>query len=197
MLFTPTLQDKGMRLDKYLASQESLQAKDYSRSRIASLITEGYVAINNDIVYTLSVKITSDSVIKITFPSPLSALPEAQNIPLDILYEDEDVIVINKPAGLTVHPAAGNHDKTLVNALLYHCKNSLSGIGGVLRPGIVHRIDKDTSGVMIVAKNDHGPSSFVCTICKPFYNTYLSCDCALWDTKPKWNNHWQYWTLSL
>lgn len=155
MLFTPTLQDKGMRLDKYLASQEVLQAKDYSRSRIVALIEEGNVQMDNNIIYNISAKIIPDAVIKLTFPAPVSAVPEAQNIPLDILYEDDDVIVINKPAGLTVHPAAGNHDKTLVNALLYHCKDSLSGIGGVLRPGIVHRIDKDTSGVMVVAKNDH------------------------------------------
>ncbi|GHF23464.1 pseudouridine synthase [Kordiimonas sediminis] len=90
----------------------------------------------------------------VTLPEPESAEPEAQNIPLDVLYEDADVIVINKPAGMVVHPAAGSPDGTLVNALLHHCGSSLSGIGGVKRPGIVHRIDKDTSGILVMAKND-------------------------------------------
>ncbi len=100
-------------------------------------------------------KIEGGWVIHYVMPEADEAIPEAENIPLDILYEDDDVIVINKAAGMVVHPAAGNWTGTLVNALLYHCGDTLSGIGGVKRPGIVHRLDKDTSGVMIVAKNDH------------------------------------------
>ena len=91
---------------------------------------------------------------QITQPEPVDAVPVAENIALDILYEDDDLIVVNKPAGMTVHPASGVYNGTLVNALLFHCKDSLSGIGGVARPGIVHRIDKNTSGILVVAKND-------------------------------------------
>ena len=99
-------------------------------------------------------KTATGEIYRIVLPPPVEAVPQAQKIPLDIVYEDDDVLVLNKPAGMVVHPAAGNHEGTLVNALLAHCRESLSGIGGVIRPGIVHRLDKETSGLMVVAKND-------------------------------------------
>ncbi len=137
-----------IRLDVYLAQKTGI-----SRSRVEKLITDGLVLVNRKEVskkYLLSV----DEVIEYALPllDEISAQPE--DIPLDIVFEDQDIIVVNKPQGMVVHPAPGNPNGTLVNALLFHCKNSLSGINGKLRPGIVHRIDKDTSGLLIVAKND-------------------------------------------
>ena len=115
---------------------------------------EGYVFADDEIIADKNFKTRLGDMYQITLPEPQAATPVAQDIPLDVLYEDEDLIVINKPAGMTVHPAAGAYNDTLVNALLFHCKGSLSGIGGVARPGIVHRIDRNTSGVIVVAKND-------------------------------------------
>ena len=142
--------DSG-RLDAWLAQK---MAPDYSRSRIKALIEAGAVAINDTVTTEPKKKITSDMDIKVILPAIVDAEPQAENIDLDIIFEDEHLIVINKPIGLVVHPGAGNTSGTLVNALLYHCGASLSGIGGVKRPGIVHRLDKDTSGVMVVAKHD-------------------------------------------
>lgn len=145
---------EGMRLDKYLASETDLLEKnDLSRARIQSLLEGGAILLNGK-PSKASYKIKIQDIISVSIPAPQEAEPQPVNLPLNILFEDDDVIVINKAAGMTVHPAAGHYDDTLVNALLFHCKDSLSGIGGVLRPGIVHRIDKDTSGVMVVAKND-------------------------------------------
>ena len=129
------------------------EVADVTRSRAAGLITEGNVLINGKPAAKNDKVKNGDSVI-ITVPEPeaYDVLPE--NIPLDIVYEDGDLLVVNKPKGMVVHPAAGNSDGTLVNALMYHCGGSLSGINGVMRPGIVHRIDKNTSGLLIVAKND-------------------------------------------
>lgn len=144
----------GERIDAFIAkAQPSL-----SRSAAARLAEEGGVRIGGRTVRK-NYKVASGEVVVIQLPDPEpdSALPEA--IPLDVVYEDEDIIVINKPAGMVVHPAAGNRDGTLVNALLHHCGGSLSGIGGVLRPGIVHRIDKDTSGLLVAAKNDAAHAS--------------------------------------
>ena len=140
--------DKGTRLDQFVATYA-----DLTRSAAARLIEEGAVAVNGKTV-AKNYKINKGDAVEITLPEPelCEALPE--NIPLDIVYEDDDIIVINKPVGMVVHPAAGNPTGTLVNALLYHCGASLSGVGGVVRPGIVHRIDKDTSGLLVVAKND-------------------------------------------
>ncbi len=138
------------RLDKAL----SALSDDFSRSRIQALIGQGHVQVNGQVVETLSAKIKLGDTVILQEPPPIESTPQPENIPLDIVYEDDDMLVINKPAGLVVHPGAGNHDGTLVNALLHHCKDSLSGIGGVLRPGIVHRLDKDTSGLMVVAKHD-------------------------------------------
>lgn len=139
----------GERIDKFL----SVLVPDCSRNSIQKLIEQGNVTINGAPV-NKKYKVNSDDEILVVTGElkPLDAEPE--NIPLDIVYEDDDLLVVNKPRGMVVHPAPGNYTGTLVNALLYHCKDSLSGINGVLRPGIVHRIDKDTSGLLIVAKND-------------------------------------------
>lgn len=142
----------GRRIDQWLAEK---LAPDLSRSRIQTLITKGHVTLNGKVIKETKAKLLPEAVINITLPEPDTADPKPENIALDILYEDDDLIVINKPAGLVVHPGNGNWDGTLVNALIYHCGDSLSGIGGIKRPGIVHRLDKDTSGVLVVAKNDH------------------------------------------
>ncbi|MBO5997203.1 MAG: RluA family pseudouridine synthase [Alphaproteobacteria bacterium] len=135
----------GLRLDKFLSSKTNL-----SRTRISSLIKDGYLKPD----LPADFKVVLGQTFDLTLPPAQEATPTAQKIPLDILYEDDDLIVLNKPAGMVVHPGAGNFSGTLVNALLAHCGDSLSGIGGVKRPGIVHRIDKETSGVLVVAKND-------------------------------------------
>ncbi|MGI1690132.1 RluA family pseudouridine synthase [Thermoanaerobacter uzonensis] len=140
-------EDEGKRIDVFLAAE-----LDYTRSYIKKLIVDGLVFVNGKTVKpSYKVKENDEVVVNIPEAEKIDVLPE--NIPLDILYEDDDIIVINKPQGMVVHPAPGNYSGTLVNALLYHCKN-LSGINGILRPGIVHRLDKDTSGVMVIAKND-------------------------------------------
>ncbi len=147
-----TVTDKGVRLDKFLTSQFS----DFSRNKIIRLINEEAVYLqNNPLPITApDYKVKEGDIFTLTPPQAIPAQPQPENIALDILYEDDDLLVVNKPAGLVVHPGAGNPTGTLVNALLAHCKGSLSGIGGVKRPGIVHRIDKDTSGILVVAKND-------------------------------------------
>jgi 23S rRNA pseudouridine1911/1915/1917 synthase len=137
------------RLDKALA-----EASGLSRERVKALMAEGRITLSGELVTNASAKVAAGTPFAITVPEALPAAAEAQDIPLQIAFEDEYLIVIDKPAGLVVHPAAGNHDGTLVNALLHHCRGQLSGIGGVARPGIVHRIDKDTSGLMVVAKTD-------------------------------------------
>lgn len=146
-------EDAKIRLDKYLAAQDEA----LSRSRIQSLVDEGQILVNGHI-QKANYKVKGNDTIVLTMEDERELEVEAENIPLDIRYEDEDVIVINKPKGMVVHPANGNQNGTLVNALLYHCKD-LSGINGVLRPGIVHRIDKDTTGLLIVAKNDMAHAS--------------------------------------
>lgn len=138
-----------MRLDKWLA-----QVTELSRSRVSTLMEQGQVFFDDVCIADQDRKVAAGEVYRIVLPPPLEAVPAAQDIPLDILYEDDDLLVLNKPAGMVVHPAAGNHEGTLVNALLAHCRESLSGIGGVARPGIVHRLDKETSGLMVIAKND-------------------------------------------
>lgn len=140
----------GIRLDKAL----STLLPDYSRSRLQSLIKEDAIRINGQPHGTASYKVVTGDVITLSLPEIKEAEYHAENIPLDVIYEDEHLIVINKPAGMVTHPAPGHSSGTFVNALLHHCKGQLSGIGGVERPGIVHRLDKDTSGLMIAAKND-------------------------------------------
>ena len=143
-----------MRADKAISA--ALPA--LSRSAVQALIQDGRVLCNGAPVQK-STKLPVQSVLTVEIPPARPLEVVAQNIPLDIVYEDSDLLVVNKPKGMVVHPAAGNEDGTLVNALLYHCGDSLSGINGVIRPGIVHRIDKDTSGLLIVAKNDAAPRS--------------------------------------
>ena len=145
----PTELDAGKRVDAWLPSQ----AEGLTRSAAQRLLEEGRVTLNGKPL-TKNYKLTGAETLAVSLPDPepLDALP--QNIPLDVVFEDGDVIVVNKPKGLVVHPAPGHPDGTLVNALLYHCGGSLSGVGGALRPGIVHRIDRDTSGLIIAAKND-------------------------------------------
>ena len=138
------------RIDIYL--QKKLE--DFSRTRLQNLIREGNVKLNNIIVYDQSKKIKNKDEIEIFFPPPKETLITPNKISLNILFEDEDIIIINKPPGMVVHPGAGNLQGTIVNALLYKYQNKLSSIGGKLRPGIVHRIDKDTSGVIVIARND-------------------------------------------
>ena len=141
----------GQRFDKALSG---LAPADYSRERIKQLISSGHVWFDGQAVKTPAQKIVKTGILVMQVPEAEDATPVAEDIPLDILYEDDDLLVINKPVGLVVHPGAGNEDGTMVNALLHHCGDSLSGIGGVKRPGIVHRLDKDTSGLIMVAKND-------------------------------------------
>ncbi|GAB5506040.1 MAG: RluA family pseudouridine synthase [Rhizobiaceae bacterium] len=141
----------GARLDQWLAS--ALDGR-FSRSRLQALIRDGHVAIGGAAVTEPKRKLTAGDRIRLVTPEPEPAEPQGEAIPLTILFEDDDIIVVDKPAGLVVHPGAGNPTGTLVNALIHHCGASLSGIGGVRRPGIVHRLDKDTSGVMVAAKND-------------------------------------------
>ncbi len=124
---------------------------DFSRSRIKGLIESGFVKVNGEVVTKAGAKVDEDDVLDVFIPPPVPAVPEPEDIPIDVLYEDEHILALNKPPGLVVHPAPGHLTGTLVNALLAHCPN-LSGIGGVSRPGIVHRLDQDTSGVMVVAK---------------------------------------------
>lgn len=144
----PPLQE-GMRID--VAITELVE--DLTRSGAQRLVQDGLVTVGGTPVGK-NYRLRNGDQIQVTVPEPKPMVAEAHNIPLDIVYEDDDLLVVNKPKGMVVHPAPGNPDGTLVNALLYHCKGSLSGINGVLRPGIVHRIDKDTSGLLIVAKND-------------------------------------------
>ncbi len=140
----------GQRADKVL----SALCADLSRSRLQDLIAQGMVFLDHAVLSTPSTKVEAGQVFLVQVPPPVEGEPKAEDIPLDVVYEDDDVLVINKPAGMVVHPGAGHWSGTLVNALLHHCGESLSGIGGVVRPGIVHRLDKDTSGLMMVAKND-------------------------------------------
>lgn len=140
--------DVGIRLDALLAERCNL-----TRSAVQKLIDAGHATVNLKSV-AKNTKIKAGDSISLIIPPPQPTDVQPENIPIDIVYEDDDLLVVNKPKGMVVHPAPGNYTGTLVNALLFHCKDSLSGIGGVIRPGIVHRIDKDTSGLLIVAKND-------------------------------------------
>lgn len=151
MVFGPVEASDGQqRLDKWLA----MAAPDMSRSRLKSLIEQGHVTIDRALIQDARHAVKPGQRITVCLPAAAPADPEPQNIPLTVVYEDQHLIVIDKPAGMVVHPAAGSPDGTVVNALLHHCGSSLSGIGGVRRPGIVHRIDKDTSGLLVVAKTD-------------------------------------------
>lgn len=148
--FTAFQQDENKRLDVFLTNA----IPDMSRSRIQSLIKEQKILVNQNII-NKNFKLKKDDLITIFLEKNKELDIKPENIPLNIIYEDDDIILINKPQNMVVHPAAGNYTGTLVNALMFHCKQNLSGINGILRPGIVHRIDKDTSGILVVAKNDN------------------------------------------
>ncbi len=145
---TSDFSDAGKRADAFLAERS-----DLTRSAAVRLMESGHILVNGKSL-DKKYKVRAGDVFTLEIPEAEPDRAEPENIPLDIVYEDEDMVVVNKPKGMVVHPAAGNPTGTLVNALLYHCKGSLSGIGGVIRPGIVHRIDKDTEGLLVVAKND-------------------------------------------
>ncbi|MEK8092092.1 RluA family pseudouridine synthase [Methylocystis sp. IM3] len=160
--FTVAEGEAGARLDRYLAERPELVGAHLSRSRIKSLIEEGRVALRGAAMRDPAKKLALSDEIVLDVPPPEPAEPQAENIALNIVYEDAHLIVIDKPAGLVVHPASGHESGTLVNALIAHCGESLSGVGGVKKPGIVHRIDKDTTGLLVVAKTDaahHGLSA--------------------------------------
>ncbi len=149
LMLEVTEESVGARIDKWLSEQDT----GITRSAAAGLIESGNVLVNGKSV-AKNYKLRSGDSVKMSIPEPVSLDAQPENIPLDIVYEDEYLLVVNKPKGMVVHPAPGNYEGTLVNALLYHCGDSLSGINGVIRPGIVHRIDKNTSGLLIVAKTD-------------------------------------------
>jgi 23S rRNA pseudouridine1911/1915/1917 synthase len=142
--------EEKQRLDRFLVTRLS----PLTRTRIQALINDKMLRCCGEIITSTARKVREGDTYTLTIPPVIEALPQAETIPLAIIYEDADLLVLNKPVGLVVHPAPGHRQSTLVNALLAHCKESLSGIGGVRRPGIVHRLDKDTSGLMVVAKND-------------------------------------------
>ena len=148
-IYTVSSSQAGERIDKVICTLN----EDMTRSGVQKLIEKSAVSVNGTAV-SKNYKVKADDKISLVVPKAENLDVRAENIPLDIRYEDSDLLVVNKPKGMVVHPAAGNYEGTLVNALLYHCQDSLSGINGVIRPGIVHRIDKDTSGLLIVAKND-------------------------------------------
>ena len=147
--FEITEENVGSRIDVFLSESE----EEITRSHAQKLLADGFVLVNGKSA-NKNYKLRLGDMLSLTMPEPEPCEAKPENIPIDIVYEDEDIIVVNKPKGMVVHPAAGNYTGTLVSALLYHCGERLSGIGGVLRPGIVHRIDKDTSGLLVVAKND-------------------------------------------
>ena len=157
--FHPEIPEKGKRIDAYLSEQ----LPELTRSAIQLLIQNNQIKVNG-IVPKKNYRITCAETIEVKQEEPRETAIEPENIPIDIVYEDDDIIVVDKPRGMVVHPAAGNWSGTLVNALMYHCGDRLSGINGEIRPGIVHRIDKDTSGLLVVAKNDLAHQSLAAQI---------------------------------
>lgn len=153
-------EDIGRRLDQVVAEREQL-----TRAKVQKLIEDGNITLCGKPA-SKNVKLRPGDDIEIEYPPPVPSEAEAEDIPVSIVYEDDDLLVVNKPKGMVVHPAVGNQTGTLVNALLHHCEGKLSGIGGVIRPGIVHRIDKDTSGLLIVAKNDEAHLALSAAIAK-------------------------------
>lgn len=149
LFFEVTEQDCKDRVDKFLAQK----LEEQSRSYIQKLVKDGMVRVNGNPIKS-NYKVASGDCLQVTVPQPEEPNIEPEHIPLDILYEDSEVLVINKPKGMVVHPAAGHYTGTVVNAVMYHCKDGLSGINGVMRPGIVHRIDMDTTGAIVICKND-------------------------------------------
>lgn len=170
VIFTALAENAGDRIDKFISEK----SESLSRSAAAKIIEEQGVTVNGTVV-SKNYKCKENDKIVLIVPQAKPLDVEAENIPLDIVYEDNDLLVVNKPKGMVVHPAPGNYSGTLVNALLYHCKDSLSGINGVLRPGIVHRIDKDTSGLLIVAKNDTAHSGLARQIKEHSFSREYEC----------------------
>jgi 23S rRNA pseudouridine1911/1915/1917 synthase len=154
LCFAVGAEDAGARLDRFLAGQASLRETGLSRTRLKSLIESGCVLVDTAVVGDAGAKVRAGQTVDLSVPPLADPVPRGEDLPLEIHYEDDDLIVLNKPAGLVVHPAPGHATGTLVNALIGHCGERLSGIGGVRRPGIVHRLDKYTSGLLVVAKND-------------------------------------------
>jgi len=152
--FSVSEADSGQRIDKFLAAQAAAAGEALSRTRVQALIEEGLVSLDGARIADVGAKLRVGQTVSTTVPEAAPAEPKGETIPLDIVFEDAHLIVIDKPAGLVVHPAAGHETGTLVNALIAHCGDTLSGIGGVKRPGIVHRLDKDTTGLLVVAKTD-------------------------------------------
>ena len=145
----------GMRLDAFVSGERENLSRNYAQQ----LIEDGMVSVEGLTETSKKRKLKAGETVEIEFPEPKELAVEAQNIPINIVYEDDDVIVVDKPRGMVVHPSAGNYDGTLVNAIMYHCGDKLSSINGVVRPGIVHRIDKDTSGLLMIAKNNKAHES--------------------------------------
>jgi 23S rRNA pseudouridine1911/1915/1917 synthase len=168
--------ESGGRLDRILAAHIA----EFSRTRLKALIEAGAVAVDGRTIRDPSHRVNSGAAVAVDVPEPIAAKPAAEAIPLNVVYEDADIIVIDKPKGLVVHPAAGHLTGTLVNALIAHCGDSLSGIGGERRPGIVHRLDKDTTGLMVVAKNDRAHKALAAQFAGhgrdggPFERSYLA-----------------------
>jgi 23S rRNA pseudouridine1911/1915/1917 synthase len=154
LTFTTGEGDARERLDKVLAALVGQHMPEISRTRLQALVKEGHVRVDGEVATDTKARMRAGQEVSVTLPDAVDPVPRAETIALDVVYEDDDLIVIDKPFGLVVHPGAGNETGTLVNALIAHCGASLSGIGGVKRPGIVHRLDKDTTGLMVVAKND-------------------------------------------
>lgn len=154
LAFQLSLEERNIRLDRFLSLQPGIAAANISRTRLKTLIEAGHVLVNGAEVTSASFMLRGGQSVSLNIPLAADPLPEGEKIPLKIIFEDSHIIVIDKPPGLVVHPAPGHGNGTLVNALIHHCGDSLSGIGGVKRPGIVHRLDKDTSGLLVAAKND-------------------------------------------
>lgn len=172
-----TAQNPGERIDRFL----SKDLETLSRSYLQKLLKDGEISVNGKPVKA-NYKVSEGDKIQIRIPEPENPDILPENIPLDILYEDDDILVVNKPKGMVVHPAPGHYSHTLVNAVMYHCGERLSGINGVLRPGIVHRIDMDTTGSLLICKNDHAHQILAEELKRAFHNTALSCDRA-WEYK--------------
>ena len=175
----------GQRIDRFLSGEDT----GLSRSALQALVSDGHVQCNGKTVAkSLKLKAGDTVLLEIPDAKPIEAVP--QEIPLDIVYEDAHLLVVNKPKGMVVHPAPGNPDGTLVNALLWHCKGSLSGIGGEIRPGIVHRIDKDTSGLLVVAKDDATHIGLSQQMAVHSVDTIPSCTAALHRMRALWSPIW-------
>ena len=152
--FVVAPEDAGTRLDRYLAERAEIAATHVSRTRVKALLEAGAATLNGEPARDASARLSEGDRVALVLPQPEPAAPLGEEIPLDVVFEDEHLLIVDKPAGLVVHPAPGHESGTLVNALIAHCGESLSGIGGVKKPGIVHRIDKDTSGLVVIAKTD-------------------------------------------